>query len=139
MMDVVGRFEQLGRYAALRLEQRLGTSVTVVTPRSLSDAAARQAQAAATLTADGRLALTLRVPGARCPSSGHVVELERAGAWVLQVADQLGQEVRLLRVGDAPMHVVRHRGHQNSAEDRWCSATDLAPLPNLRLSTVTGC
>ncbi len=50
VLDVVDRLEQLGRYAALRLEQRLGTSVTVVRPRSLSDLGARQAQAAATLS-----------------------------------------------------------------------------------------
>jgi len=64
VLDVVSRFEQLGRYAALRLEQRLGSAVTVVRPRALNDPAARQTQAAAALTTDGRLALTLRVPGA---------------------------------------------------------------------------
>jgi stress response protein SCP2 len=64
VLDVVARFEQLSRYAALRLEQRLGTPVTILTPRSLADASARQAQSATTLTGDGRLVLTLRIPGA---------------------------------------------------------------------------
>jgi hypothetical protein len=62
--EVVQRWEQLIRFAALRLGSSTGADVQPIAPRALSDTKTRSAHLANELISSGLLDATIRVPGA---------------------------------------------------------------------------
>jgi hypothetical protein len=64
LRDVVQRWEQLVRFAALRLGSSTGADVQPVVPRALVDTKARFAHQEAELISHGLLDATIRIPGA---------------------------------------------------------------------------
>ena len=72
----------------------------------------------------------------RHPVLAHVLELHGTGARVLQVADQLTEDPRLLGVGDTAVLLLHHGGGQEVGPG---PVVQRRPSRSFRLSTLVGC
>lgn len=121
--DIAARWDQLLRYASLRLGRELGTEVQVGTRKQLADPAARLNELLGLLAAEGRLDGTLKITDTVGPIS---LEADlRAGQLLASVSIDAPREgraqtrvnwlLRQLKQSPDSLRVEAHAAHQRNA------------------------